>query len=254
MLAVLPQGGAFIGCLVCGLLCFACALPRQLVFLSRFIGVASLCTLFTTPLCVTFFALYGTRQHAADAADATLSSAATAASTGIHWLWNPRSDCVSKMLAVLHMTFAFLGQPSVPTLISDMRDPRDFPRALAGSLAAQTAAFSAYGVGCYRVVGSAAMTSPVFRALPTAATGISVALLMVPATVGQAALFGSLLARFLWDSLGFDRWVPPLHGESDGIRSAGWWKRHGSWTAMNGESAPLSATPFILSCLFILSR
>ncbi|KAF4121884.1 Amino acid transporter [Geosmithia morbida] len=234
-LRILPQGGAFIGYLVCGILCFACALPRKPLFLSRFIGLASMCTLLTAPLCTAFFLRYGTKEHAnLGGAEAALASAtATATSSTMHWWWNGSSDSVAKMLAILHMTFAFLGQPSCPTFIADMAEPRDFPKALAGSLSVQLASFASYGTVCYWAVGSAAMTSPVFKALPGKATGLTVVIFMMPATVGQAALFGSLLARFLWHTSRLEDWAPP------GSR---WWKRQGSWAAMQAFMWTLSGS------------
>lgn len=216
-----PEGGTIIGCLACGLLCFLCALPRNLVFLSNVIALASVCTVVTAPVSTAFFFIFGPKGGAAPRASYT-----------VYKLWNTESDCVAKALAVLHITFAFLGQPSVPAFMADMKEPRDFPKALASSLAVQVATFGLYGSLAYCAIGSENMTSPAFKALSGPHTALIVVILMMPAVISQASLIAALLSRFIWTVAGMDARTPGGTARF----GAAWWARKSVWTAMQGMS------------------
>ena len=101
-------------------------------------------------------------------------------------------------------------------------------KALNGSMVIQTAVFAVYGALAYHIVGVGDMQSPVIRSLQGKAA-IICAMLMMPATVSQGALFASVDARMLCDLLNFEKRFPSPKGEL--LQKA---KRYAVWAGLLG--------------------
>ncbi|KAM5356531.1 hypothetical protein ACJ41O_003177 [Fusarium nematophilum] len=66
------------------------------------------------------------------------------------WIWMPSSTKLAVgVLVFLNMSNTFIGQRAFPSFISEMRDPRDFPKALWAFTTAQIITFSAVGSVLY---------------------------------------------------------------------------------------------------------
>lgn len=208
------------GCMICGALCFICAMPQRLVFLSIFIALATFCTIATAPLIIVYF--FG---HAPKGATEQ------AGKFVIHGFWNPHSATEDKLLAITHMVYSFLAQPSIPSIVADMEEPKKFPRALASSVVTQLTTFGLYGLLGYFAIGSDQMVSPAFKALSHPWATLGVVLLMIPAVVGQASLFAVLLVRFIWKGLQLDK-MP----SGRPFLTWTWWIRKLIWAVLQGTS------------------
>lgn len=107
---------------------------------------------------------------------------------------------------------------------------RDFPKALNFSLVVQTVVFAVYGAVAYYFVGVGDMRSSVIRSLDGIQAHVG-ALLMIPATVAQGALFASVNGRMISDLFDFQKRFPsgkPLIGKQN-------LKRWGTWCGLLGK-------------------
>ena len=119
----------------------------------------------------------------------------------------------SFMVALLDITYSFIGQMAIPNFIFEMKEPRyvtklkyrgvtltlyrDFPKALWACTVAQTIVYGAVGIVVYKYTGKQYMTSPAFGGLEERFRMISFSL-MVPTIVILGALFASLTGRLVF--------------------------------------------------------
>lgn len=69
------------------------------------------------------------------------------------------------MSAFLNISYTFIGQITIPSFIAEMREPRDFPKALWAVTIAEIVVFTLCGSIMYHFVGNQYMVAPAFGAL-----------------------------------------------------------------------------------------
>ncbi|KAF5018906.1 hypothetical protein F66182_9101 [Fusarium sp. NRRL 66182] len=72
---------------------------------------------------------------------------------------------VDGMSAFLNISYTFIGQITLPSFIAEMRDPRDFPKALWACTIAEIIVFSLAGAVVYAYTGNQYVTAPAFGSL-----------------------------------------------------------------------------------------
>ncbi|KAF7799917.1 hypothetical protein EIP86_011160 [Pleurotus ostreatoroseus] len=72
---------------------------------------------------------------------------------------------VAGMSAFLNITYTFVGQITLPSFIAEMKNPRDFPKALWAVTIAEVVVFTLCGAIVYHYVGNQYMTAPAFGSL-----------------------------------------------------------------------------------------
>ncbi|GJD03438.1 hypothetical protein ColKHC_12263 [Colletotrichum higginsianum] len=149
--------------IVVTIICWVCSLPRTFDSLSK-AGTASAVFTFISVLLATIFA--GIQSHPAG--------------------YDPDPP-----------TYTFIGQITLPSFIAEMKDPRDFPKALWAVTIGEIIVFSIVGAVVYAFVGNQYMTAPAFGSLEDVYKKVSFSF-MIPTLVFLGVLYASVSARFLF--------------------------------------------------------
>ncbi|KAJ3539772.1 hypothetical protein NM688_g6317 [Phlebia brevispora] len=104
---------------------------------------------------------------------------------------------VAGMSAFLNITYTFVGQITLPSFIAEMKNPKDFPKALWAVTIAEVVVFTLCGAIVYNYVGNQYMTAPAFGslALPYKKIAFSFA---IPTIIFLGSLYASVSARFVF--------------------------------------------------------
>ncbi|KZL78563.1 transmembrane amino acid transporter, partial [Colletotrichum tofieldiae] len=185
--------------IVVTIICWVCSLPRTFESLSK-AGTASAAFTFISVLLATIFA--GIQSHPAgyDPRSTYVDENGVTKTGG-----NPivtaiplaSTTFVSGMNAFLNISYTFIGQITLPSFIAEMKDPRDFPKALWAVTIGEIIVFSIVGAVVYAFVGNQYMTAPAFGSLEDVYKKVSFSF-MIPTLVFLGVLYASVSARFLF--------------------------------------------------------
>ncbi|KAJ7176999.1 hypothetical protein C8R46DRAFT_1246242 [Mycena filopes] len=109
------------------------------------------------------------------------------------------------MSAFLNISYTFIGQITLPSFIAEMKNPRDFPKALAAVTICEVVVFTLCGAIMYHFVGFQYMTAPAFGSLQPVYKKIAFSF-AIPTIVYLGSLYSSVTARFV-----FFRLYPKSH-------------------------------------------
>ncbi|KAM0429631.1 hypothetical protein ACHAPT_006236 [Fusarium lateritium] len=113
-------------------------------------------------------------------------------------IWTPRTTTlVTGMSAFMNMSYTFIGQLTLPSFIAEMRDPRDFPKALWACTIAEVITFSIVGSVIYVYTGDQYMVTPAFGVLENVYKKVSYSF-MVPTIIFVGCLYASVTGRFIF--------------------------------------------------------
>ncbi|KAI2464172.1 transmembrane amino acid transporter protein-domain-containing protein [Annulohypoxylon bovei var. microspora] len=180
-------------------ICWLSSLPRTFSMLSK-LGTASAAFTFISVILATIFA--GIQSHPAGFS----AEAATDPDTGAALPFgNPivtavpvlGTTFVSGLGAFLNISYTFIGQITLPSFIAEMREPRDFPKALWACTILEILVFSIVGAVTYAFVGNQYMTSPAFGSLIPLYKKIAFSF-MIPTIIFLGVLYASVSARFIF--------------------------------------------------------
>ncbi|TBU40729.1 transmembrane amino acid transporter protein-domain-containing protein [Dichomitus squalens] len=104
---------------------------------------------------------------------------------------------VAGMSAFMNITYTFVGQITLPSFIAEMKEPKDFPKALWAVSIAEMVVFTLCGALVYHWTGNQYMTAPAFGSLSPLYKKIAFSF-AIPTIVFLGALYGSVTARFLF--------------------------------------------------------
>ncbi|KAI1335144.1 amino-acid permease [Xylariaceae sp. FL0016] len=104
---------------------------------------------------------------------------------------------VSGLNAFLNISYTFIGQITLPSFIAEMKDPRDFPKALWACTILEILVFSIIGAVMYAFTGNQYMTAPAFGSLQPLYKKIAFSF-MIPTLIFLGVLYASVSARFLF--------------------------------------------------------
>lgn len=110
---------------------------------------------------------------------------------GVTWV-----DCLN---AVLNITFLWVPQILFPTFISEMRQPRDFPKSLAALAVASFVLFTVPAIVGFRYLGQYA-EAPAFGSLEENYKKISFGFVIVP-TIVIGVIYANVTGKFLYRSI-----------------------------------------------------
>ncbi|KAI2636338.1 transmembrane amino acid transporter protein-domain-containing protein [Hypomontagnella submonticulosa] len=184
---------------IVAVICWLSSLPRTFSMLSR-LGTASALFTFISVLLATIFA--GVQDHPAGFNAEPTTNPSTGAQLPFG---NPivtavpilGTTFVSGLGAFLNISYTFIGQITLPSFIAEMREPRDFPKALWACTILEIMVFSVVGAVTYAFVGNQYMTSPAFGSLTPLLKKISFSF-MVPTIIFLGVLYASVSARFIF--------------------------------------------------------
>jgi hypothetical protein len=185
--------------IVVAIICWIFSLPRTFDMLSK-IGTASAFFTFISVLLATVFAAVQSHPAGFDVRSNYTTPAGIAAIGG-----NPivtaspvlSTTLVNGLGAFLNISYTFIGQITLPSFIAEMKDPRDFPKALWACTIAEIILFSVVGSVVYAYVGNQYMTSPAFGSLQPLFKKVSFSF-MIPTIIFLGVLYASVSARFIF--------------------------------------------------------
>lgn len=109
----------------------------------------------------------------------------------------PGTTFVAGMSAFLNISYTFIGQITLPSFIAEMKNPRDFPKALWAVTICEIVVFMLCGTVMYHFVGNQYMTSPAFGSLEPVYKKIAFSF-AIPTIVYLGSLYSSVTARFIF--------------------------------------------------------
>src|SRR6478735_3801285 len=133
-----------------------CSLPRTFDMMAK-LGTASAFFTFISVLLAAIFA--GIQDHPFGYDPAKLGEPIVTA------IPVKGTTFVNGMSAFLNISYTFIGQITLPSFIAEMRDPRDFPKALWACTIAEIIVFSLVGAIVYAYTGNQYVTAPAFGSL-----------------------------------------------------------------------------------------
>ncbi|KAK4946655.1 hypothetical protein LTR66_014265, partial [Elasticomyces elasticus] len=164
---------------------FFCSLPRTFSTLAK-LGTASAFFTFISVLLATIFA--GIEAHPngyPKFGEPTVLIIPAAGTT-----------FVAGMNAFMNISYTFIGQITIPSFIAEMKDPRDFPKALWAVTIAEVILFSLVGSIVYAYTGTNYNTAPAFGSLGNETFKKVSFSFMIPTLIFLGVLYASVSARF----------------------------------------------------------
>ncbi|CAK7205898.1 hypothetical protein SEUCBS139899_008678 [Sporothrix eucalyptigena] len=200
---------------------WVCSLPRTFSMLSK-LGTGSAFFTFISVLLATIFA--GIQAHPAGydpRASYTTSTGTTAVGGNpiVTALPVAGTTFVAALNAFMNISYTFIGQITLPSFIAEMKDPREFPKALWACTIAEIILFSIVGAVIYAYVGNQYMTAPAFGSLEPLYKKVSFSF-MIPTLIFLGVLYASVSARFVFFRI-FER--SPRHKNEHTVLGWGVW-------------------------------
>ncbi|KAJ7851964.1 transmembrane amino acid transporter protein-domain-containing protein [Mycena leptocephala] len=109
----------------------------------------------------------------------------------------PGTTFVLGMSAFLNISYTLIGQITLPSFIAEMKEPRDFPKALAAVTICEVVVFTLCGAIMYHYVGNQYITAPAFGSLTPTFKKIAFSF-AIPTIVYLGSLYSSVTARFVF--------------------------------------------------------
>lgn len=169
------------------LVCWICSLPRTFDGLAK-LGLVSAVFTFISVLLATIFA--GVQSHPAGYTAEDGNPIVTAIPV-------VGTTFVSGMSAFLNISYTFIGQITLPSFIAEMKEPRDFPKALWLCTIGEIIVFSLVGSIVYAYVGNQYMTAPAFGSLEPVFKKVAFSF-MIPTLIFLGVLYASVSARLIF--------------------------------------------------------
>ena len=105
---------------------------------------------------------------------------------------------VSAMNAFLNISYTFIGQITIPSFIAEMREPKDFPKALWAVTICEIILFSLCASVIYAYTGTQYNTAPAFGSLGNELYKKVSFSFMIPTLIFLGVLYASVSARFVF--------------------------------------------------------
>jgi hypothetical protein len=180
------------------LICWLCSLPRTFSGLSK-LGLCSAIFTFISVLLATIFA--GIEAHPAGYKPGPAGFDADGNPQGdpiVTAIPTAGTTFVAGMNAFLNISYTFIGQITLPSFIAEMRDPRDFPKALWAVTFAEIFLFGISGAVIYAYTGTQYNTAPAFGSLGNEVYKKVSFSFMIPTLIFLGVLYASVSARFVF--------------------------------------------------------
>lgn len=105
---------------------------------------------------------------------------------------------VSGMNAFLNISYTFIGQITIPSFIAEMKEPKDFPKALWAVTICEIIVFSVCAAVTYVYTGTQYNTAPAFGSLGNQLYKKVAFSFMIPTLIFLGVLYASVSARFVF--------------------------------------------------------
>ncbi|KAF2747202.1 hypothetical protein M011DRAFT_477288 [Sporormia fimetaria CBS 119925] len=166
---------------------WACSLPRTFSALSKVAAASAICTFISVLLATVFSAIQDHPKGFSTKGPVEFS------------IWpHTGTTFVTGMNAFLNISYTFIGQITLPSFIAEMKEPRDFPKALYAVTIAEVIVFSIVGAIIYVYSGSNYVTSPAFGSISNELYLKISFSFMLPTILFLGILYSTVTARFVF--------------------------------------------------------
>ncbi|KAF5349827.1 hypothetical protein D9757_015361 [Collybiopsis confluens] len=165
--------------------CFFCSLPRTLKQMS-WLGIFSAATM---GISVVLSIIFAAVQDVPRGFSGEHPLVTTLPAKGTTY--------VLGMSAFLNITYTLIGQITLPSFIAEMKEPKDFPKALWACTICKVILFTLCGGIMYHYIGSQYMIAPAYGSLQPLFKKIAFSF-AIPTITYLGALYASLSARFIF--------------------------------------------------------
>ncbi|KIW06681.1 uncharacterized protein PV09_02386 [Verruconis gallopava] len=172
---------------IMALISWVCSLPRTFSALAKLALFSALFT-FISVLLATIFA--GIEDHPTGYPDAGEIQVLAIPLAG--------TSFVSGLNAFMNISYTFIGQITLPSFIAEMKNPRDFPKALWAVTICEVIVFGLVGAVIYAYTGTNYMTAPAFGSLGNEVYKKVSFSFMIPTLIFLGVLYASVTARFVF--------------------------------------------------------
>jgi hypothetical protein len=184
---------------IAAIVCWFCSLPRTFNALSKLATFSAFFT-FISVLLAAIFA--GIEAHPANYnPDPNYVDPVT----GIHGgepivtaIPISGTTYVAGMSAFLNISYTFIGQITLPSFIAEMKNPKDFPKALWAVTICEILVFGIVGAVIYAYTGNQYNTAPAFGSLGNEVYKKVSFSFMIPTLIFLGVLYASVSARFIF--------------------------------------------------------
>jgi hypothetical protein len=172
---------------IAAIICFVCSLPRTFHALSLLALGSAFFTFISVLLATIFSGVEGVPAGYPDLGEPLVTALPIKGTT-----------FVAGMSAFLNISYTFIGQITLPSFIAEMREPKDFPKALWAITIAEVIVFSIVGAVIYAYTGNQYITAPAFGSLGNEVYKKIAFSFMIPTLIFLGVLYAVVSARFIF--------------------------------------------------------
>ena len=177
---------------------FICSLPRTFDTLSKLATISAFFTFLSVLLAAIFAGVEGETHIQGYNSPGGGKSGLPTGSPLVLVIPAAGTTFVSGMNAFLNISYTFIGQITIPSFIAEMKNPKDFPKALWAVTIAEIIVFSLVGSIVYVYTGSQYNTAPAFGSLGDKLYKKLSFSFMIPTLIFLGVLYASVSARFIF--------------------------------------------------------
>lgn len=170
---------------ITAIICFIFSIPRTFAGMSHLASFSAATMFIAVILCMVFS---GIQTHPAGYDGSPIT-----------WRLIPAkgTDFATGMSAFLNIVYTFVGQITYPSFIAEMKDPREFKKALYIVTAAEVVVFALAGSIVYVYVGEEYMTAPAFGSLHGKYMKIAFSF-AIPTIIFLGVLYSAVSSKFIF--------------------------------------------------------
>ena len=180
---------------IVAVVCFFCSLPRTFSTLSKLASASAFFTFISVILAAIFA---GIETHPAGYNTGLVAGVNMVGEPIVTALPIKGTTFVSGMNAFLNISYTFIGQITIPSFIAEMKNPRDFPKALWAVTICEIIVFGLVGAVVYAYTGNQYNTAPAFGSLGNVVYKKVSFSFMIPTLIFLGVLYASVSARFIF--------------------------------------------------------
>jgi len=177
-------------------LSWVCSLPRTFDTLSKLATVSAFFTFISVLLAAIFAGVEGkdgTAGYNSGGPTGLLVGEPTVLVVAV-----ANTGFISGMNAFLNISYTFIGQITIPSFIAEMKNPKDFPKALWAVTICEIIVFSVVAAVIYAYTGTQYDIAPAFGSLGNDLYKKLAFSFMVPTLIFLGLLYASVSARFIF--------------------------------------------------------
>ncbi|KAI9891400.1 MAG: hypothetical protein M1814_002719 [Vezdaea aestivalis] len=178
------------------IICFICSLPRTFSTLAK-LATASAFFTFISVILATIFSAIEPHPLGYNSGK-TVGGVVQSGEPIVLAIPGQGTTFVAGMSAFLNISYTFIGQITIPSFIAEMREPRDFPKALWAVTICEIVVFGLVGSIVYAYTGNQYMTSPAFGSIGNEVYKKVSFSFMIPTLIFLGVLYASVSARFVF--------------------------------------------------------